>query len=265
MMHRRGFFSSAAALALAGLMVCGCKGKNENEVLVFAAASLTDAFKALAKDFKKEHPKLDVKLNFAGSQSLRTQIENGASPQVFASANPKHMNALRKQKLVDEPAIFVHNELVIVVPMANPAGITSLGELPKAKRIVLAGKNVPAGSYADKMLARAGSEYGADFTVRVHKQVVSRENHVRQTLQKVVLGEADAAIVYATDAASAKDKVKIIAIPKQHNVVASYPIATLKGSKAGKVFVDYVLSEAGRAKLKEFGFRPAGPPVAKKK
>jgi len=262
----RGITYRAAALLLAATLISGCSNRgNDHEVVVFAAASLTDAFKALAVDFEKQHPKLDVKINFAGSQSLRTQIENGAKPQVFASANAKHMNALRKAKLVDEPVTFVHNELVIVVPPANPAGIHSLKELPKAKRLVLAGKNVPGGSYADQMLARASSEYGANFADRVHKQVVSRETHVRETLQKVVLGEADAAIVYATDAASAKSKVKTIAIPAQHNVIANYPIATLSGSKTGKLFVDYVLSDAGKKRLKEFGFRPAGPPVAKKK
>ena len=202
---------------------------------------------------------VDVKMNFAGSQSLRTQIVNGAQPHVFASANAQHISALREQKLVDEPIDFAHNELVIVVPPANPAGIESLSDLPKAERIVLAGENVPAGAYSEKVLANASSAYGADFADRVTRHVVSRENHVRQTLQKVVLGEADAAIVYATDAVSSGDKVKAIAIPSEHNVTAAYPIVTVTGAPRahlGKLFVEHVRSEAGKARLSEFGFRP---------
>lgn len=259
-MGTNGIWSRIGTVLVAATLLVSCKGEDGNEVVVFAAASLTEAFKQIAEDFKQANPGVDVKMNFAGSQSLRTQIENGAQPQVFASANAKHMNTLVGKKLVDEPVTFVHNELVIAVPAANPAGIQSLRDLPKAKRLVLAGKNVPAGAYAEKMLANASKAYGADFAERVHEQVVSRENHVRQTLQKVVLGEADAAVVYATDAASAGDKVKSIAIPAELNVIASYPIATVKGSpnaKLGKKFLEFVLSDAGKARLKAHGFRPA--------
>ncbi len=256
----------AGSLLVAAALATGCSNKpSENEVTVFAAASLTDAFKALAADFAKKHPELDVKLNFSGSQSLRTQIENGAQAQVFASANAKHMQALHSKKLVDEPVTFVHNELVIVVPADNPAKIASLKDLPNAKRLVVAEKSVPAGAYTEQMIQRASSEYGVEFSKLVHKRVVSRENHVRQTLQKVVLGEADAAIVYATDAAAAGDKIKTIRIPAQHNIVASYPIASMANHKAGKLFVAFILSDAGKARLKQFGFRPVGTSVAKKK
>lgn len=243
------------------------KAEPSGELVVFAAASLTDAFNAIARDFEKAHPGVDVKLNFAGSQSLRTQIENGAQPQVFASANAKHMDALVEQKLVGEPVTFVHNKLVIVVPAGNPAKIGSLKDLPGAPHIVLAGENVPAGAYAAKMLANASAtkEYGADFADQVKKHVVSREPHVRETLQKVVLGEADAAVVYATDAVSAGDKVKTIDIPPELNVLASYPIATVSGAphqELGKMFVAFVLSDAGKTRLKEQGFQPAGAVAA---
>lgn len=231
------------------------------ELVIFAAASLTDVFGAIKHDFEKQHPKATLKLNFAGSQSLRTQIENGAKPLVFASADQAHMDALRGAKLVDEPVIFAHNVLVVVVPANNPAGIETLADLPKASRLVLAGNNVPVGTYTLEMLSKASRAkgYGADFVERVTKKVVSRETHVRQTLQKVVLGEADAAVVYATDAKAAGDKVKTIAIPDELNVVATYPIATVVGverSQLGQRFVDFVRSDAVRARLEEFGFRP---------
>jgi molybdate transport system substrate-binding protein len=260
---------SCCVLLLVAALLVGCepsKGHSNSsgdggELVIFAAASLTDAFTAIQKDFNEEHPKSKLKMNFAGSQSLRTQIENGAQPQVFASANDQHMDVLREAKLVDEPMIFAHNVLVIVVPAGNPAGITSLADLPKANRVVLAGLNVPAGAYAAEMLTKASraAEYGADFAERVEKKVVSRETHVRQTLQKVVLGEADAAIVYATDAMSAGDKIQTIEIPKEHNVTVAYPITTLIGvpnPQRGKRFIDFVRSDAVRARLKEFGFRP---------
>ncbi len=236
-------------------------GSPRGELIVFAAASLGDAFDTIAKDFQKEYPAIDLKMSFAGSQSLRTQIQNGAQPQVFASANAQHMDTLMEERLVGEAVTFVHNELIVVVPKDNPAGITSLEELPKGKRIVLAGKAVPAGTYAEIVLDNASATYGSDFRARVDKNVVSRETHVRQTLQKVVLGEADAAIVYATDALSAGASVVAIPIPGEFNVRAAYPIAVVRGtprSELGELFVDFVRSDAGRSRLVQHGFRPAG-------
>jgi len=237
----------------------GVEAKSEpsGEVVVFAAASLTDAFGQLGRDFERENPGIKVTLNFAGSQSLRTQIENGAEAQVFASASADHIDGLRGAGLVEASSVFATNRLVIVVPPSNPAGITSLSDLPNAERLVLAGESVPAGRYTDEVIAKAATQLGNDFPGRVARKVVSREAHVRQTLQKVVLGEADAAVVYATDAASVGDKVKVIAISDAVNVVAEYPIAVVKGggrAELGQRFVDFVRSEAGREKLADFGF-----------
>lgn len=231
-------------------------------LVVFAAASLTDVFAAIESDFEADYPSVEIKLNFAGSQSLRTQIQNGARAQVFASANAAHMQSLQEQGLVEPPVDFASNELVIVVPNANPAGIESLADLPKAKRLVLAAENVPAGLYAKRVLESAAATFGEDFVAQVDDAIVSRETHVRQTLQKVVLGEADAALVYKTDAASAGESVKTIAIPAEHNVVATYPIAILSEAQRaslGKLFIDYLSSEPGQARLVEFGFQPTNP------
>jgi len=249
----------ATALALTGLVAGGCNSADDKTTVnVFAAASLTDAFRAIADDFRKTHPGIKVNLNFAGSQTLRTQIEHGANPQVFASANRRHMAALENRKLISPPVTFAHNEMVIVVPPGNPAGITNLATLANAKRIVLAGASVPAGAYAQRVLNKATETLGAKFPQRVLKHVVSREQHVRQTLQKVVLGEADAAMVYATDAVSAGDKVRIIRIPSQFNINAAYPIASVGGGTAlGDKFIEFVRSPAGRKLLQKHGFRPS--------
>lgn len=228
-------------------------------VTVFAASSLTDAFTDLGEAFERQHPQAEVVFNFAGSQSLRTQIENGARGEVFASANPKHMAALVGAGLAEEPAVFAHNRMVIAVPAGNPAKIYSLADLANARRLVLAGGAVPAGAYAAKVLVKADAAFGGGFRERVLSRVVSREMHVRQTLHKVVLGEADAAMVYATDAAAAGDKVTAIAIDDEHNIVADYPIAVLGDAERpglGQRFVAFVRSEAGRAILARHGFDP---------
>ena len=245
-------------LAFAVLVLTGCTNRDSHktEVVVFAAASLTDAFEEIRKDFEKQHENFRLRMSYAGSQSLRTQIQNGAAPQIFASANAQHMQSLVDQGLVDTSAVFATNQLVIAVPKGNPAGINELSDLPKAERLVLAESSVPAGAYAEQMLESVSD----DFAKRVLGRVVSRETHVRQTLQKVVLGEADAAIVYATDAKAAGDKVEVIAIPAAHNVIATYPIGTIAGSahqRRAKKFVDFVLSSEGSAHLQAFGFRAA--------
>jgi molybdate transport system substrate-binding protein len=252
------------------LLIAGCTPNGQDspssnsaeptgELLVFAASSLTEAFRAIEKDFEEEHPTIQVTLNLAGTQTLRAQIENGARAQVLAAANPNHMRILREKKLVDAPALFAHNTLIIVTPKDNPAGLESVADLPKAKRLVLAGEVVPIGIYTKQMLKRASrpSALGSEFFQRVLKSVVSRETNVRQTLQKVLLGEADAAIVYATDAAAAGNKVKAIRIPREYNVTATYPIATVTGAPRphlGQRFVAFVRSRRGKARLKEFGF-----------
>jgi len=228
------------------------------ELDVYAAASLREAFGELGKQFEAKHPGTKVVFNLAGSQELRTQIENGAPADVFASADEKHMQALLAAKLASAPRIFARNEPVLVVPRGNPAHIQGLRELPQAKRIVVGVPEVPIGAYTLRILDAASGRYGSDFRGKVEARVVSRELNVRQVLAKVGLGEADAAIVYRTDAATAKDKVDVIAIPPEVNVVVDYPIAALAKAKEPALaneFVDLVLSNAGREVLSRHGFR----------
>jgi len=229
------------------------------EVVVFAAASLREAFAEMGKRFEATHPGTKVVFNLAGSQELRTQIENGAPADVFASADQKHMQALVAAKLAAAPKVFVRNEPVLVVPKGNPARLGGLQDLPKARRIVVGVPEVPIGAYTLRILDAASKQYGGDFRARVEARVASRELNVRQILAKVSLGEADAAIVYRTDASTAKQKVEVIAIPSDLNVVAEYPIAVLTRATQPALadeFVRLVLSPAGREVLASFGFPP---------
>lgn len=251
-MIRRLLFLLAVFGLAAGPAACASAPEDESALTVFAAASLTDAFEVLADEFERSHPGVQVRLNFAGSQSLRTQLENGARADVFASANPKHMNALLQAGLVSDSTVFASNALVIAVPADNPAGVKTFLDLPRVERLVLAGEDVPAGAYAAEVLRRARSAHGKGFVDAVLRRIVSRENDVRATLQKVVLGEADAAIVYATDALAAG--LPAIEIPSELNVRASYPIATVAGSELGRRFTDWVSSVDGQRRLAEFGF-----------
>ncbi len=228
---------------------------------VYAAASLTDAFNEIGKAFEALHPGVTVALSYAGSQILRAQIEQGAPVDVFASANSKEMDTLVSDKRVDSsaPQIFLTNQLVVILPPNNPANLSSFQDLDKpGLKIVLAASSVPAGAYALQVLDSLNAEYGADFKVKVLANVVSNETDVKQVVAKVQLGEADAGIVYVSDAIAAPQLQKI-SIPANVNVVAKYPIAPLidsPNSDLAKQFIVYVLSSDGQAVLKKWGFTP---------
>ncbi|HZJ53429.1 MAG TPA: molybdate ABC transporter substrate-binding protein [Myxococcaceae bacterium] len=229
---------------------------------VFAAASLRDVFGALGTTFEREHPGVKVQFNFAGSQELRTQLEHGAPADVLASADTKHMDAARKAGLVDAPKLFATNAPVIVVPADNPGKVRTLGDLPAVKRLVIGAPEVPIGAYTLQVLDKARTQLGADFPARVQARVASRELNVRQVLTKVMLGEADAGIVYRTDARSAGDKVRTLEIPADLNVVAEYPIATVARAprhELARAWVAMVTGPTGQAALGDAGFGRVGP------
>ena len=208
----------AALVALGCLFAAGCRREDApSPVVVFAASSLTEAFEALEPTFEAAHPGVDVQLVLAGSQTLRVQIEQGATADVFASAAPVHSDALARAGLLDDPRPFARNHLVVVVPADAPADFDALDDLPRAERIVLGAPEVPVGIYAREMLTRAEAAYGPRFAERVRAHVVSEEPNVRLVLSKVELGEADAAIVYRTDAAAAKN-VRTIEVPAELDV-----------------------------------------------
>jgi molybdate transport system substrate-binding protein len=228
------------------------------QLTVFAASSLRDAFQDLGRIFEQQHPGTSVSFNFAGSQELRTQVEHGARADVLASADPRTLRALAGAGLSLEPQVFARNEPVIVVPVGNPAGIDALADLPRARRLVVGAPEVPIGEYTVRILEAASRRYGPAFGAAVESRVASRELNVRQVLAKVALGEADAAIVYRTDALASRGAVEVISIPPQLNVVAEYPIALLRGAARpglARAFVELVLSSAGQAVLARHGFQ----------
>src|SRR3982751_1509234 len=252
---RRAF----VAVALAILFVSAGRqtASAAQELVVFQAASLKDVFAKLARRFELDNPGIKVVANAAGSHELRTQIEHGAAADVMASADRKHMDALLSQGLVVTPTVFACNELVIVVRAALAASIRTLADLPRAERIVIGEPDVPIGAYTLQVLQRAAARYGANFPGRVDAKVVSRELNVRQVLAKVVLGEADAGVVYRSDAITARGKVEIVAIPADLNVVAEYPIAALKTARRpdfARRWIDLVKSPEGAGALRDAGF-----------
>jgi len=256
--------SSLLAAALASALFGGARAGESRELVVFAAASLREVFQNLADSFEKKHADVKVRINFAGSQELRVQIEHGARADVFASADATHMRALQQQGLVTEPRIFARNEPVVVVPTDNPARLAGFADLPKASRIVVGSAEVPIGAYTEAILANAEKPYGKKFRASVLARIRSRELNVRQVLTKVALGEADAGIVYKTDALSAKDRVSAIAIPDRINVIAEYPITVLASapqSALAREWVSLVAGEEGQQALKAAGFRPEPGPV----
>lgn len=225
---------------------------------VFAASSLTDAFEAIAADIQAAHAGVEITFNFAGSQALVTQIaDGGAQADVLALASPAQMRTAVESGIpVDDAATFTTNRLIVVVPADNPAAIGNVSDLAGDDiRLVLAGPDVPAGDYARQslcLLAAAGGPSIPD----VAANVVSEEDNVRSVLTKVQLGEADAGIVYVTDALTAGDAVQMIEIPADQNMVAQYPIATIGDNPLATAFVGYLFSPEGQATLASFGFDP---------
>jgi molybdate transport system substrate-binding protein len=251
----------AVALTVAALALAACGGddssgggsggQSPSEIKVFAAASLTAAFNELGPQFSAANGGTKVTFNFAGSQALATQIQQGAPADVFASADLNNMDKVKD--LVGTPQNFASNLLAIVVEKGNPKNVKTLDDLANPDlKVVLAAEEVPAGRYAKQILDKAG----------VGVSPVSQEDNVKAVVTKVSLGEADAGIVYVTDVTAGGDKVVGVDIPEDQNLMATYPIATVKASKAqdkAQAFMDLVLSADGQQVLKEYGFLP--PPT----
>jgi molybdate transport system substrate-binding protein len=236
------------------------------EVVVFAAASLSDVFQDMATAFQQSNPGAKVTFNFGASSQLVTQLGQGASADVFASADTTQMdNARRSGAVTGQDRIFAGNRLVLVTPKDNPAHVSAVKDLANPGiKFVTAQPNVPIGQYTAQMLEKASADpaYAADFKAKVETNTVSREDNVRQVVSKVQLGEADAAIVYSTDPTpQVRDQLNIIQVPDALQTLARYPIAVAKGNNAsgGEAFVSYVLSPEGQATLATWGFLPPPP------
>lgn len=220
----------------------------EGELLVSAAASLTDAFAEIESVLETSHPGVDVVLNFGSSSSLREQILEGAPADVFASANTSNMDQVVEAGEAANPRIFASNLLQIAVPVGNEAEVTELADFANEELLIgLCAEDVPSGDFGRQALEKAG----------VTPAIDSNEPDVRALLTKIEAGELDAGIVYVTDVASAAGTVEGIEISEEHNVSAHYPIAVLlnaPNSGAADAFVAFVLSDDGQEILSQFGF-----------
>ena len=244
--------STNPATPAAGAQTASAGADITGEVTVFAAASLQDAFKALAESFQNAHPGVHITFDFQGSQDLVTALDGGASADILATANNSTMTDAANKGLVGEQTEFATNVLTLIVPAGNPAGVTGIndGSLDKADLVVCA-PEVPCGEATQKLAAELG----------VTLNPVSEEQKVTDVRGKVESGEAQAGIVYTTDAAKASDKVEAIALPP-NSVINHYPIALTKSaanSQAAQAFIDYILSPEGQKVLQDtYGFGAPG-------
>ena len=251
---RAGLLGVAVLCALAA---CSSgRASEERELIVFAASSLRDVFTSLGEAWKAEHPEVPLVLSFAGTQELRTQLEHGAPADVFAAADELHMDALTQSGRVRAPSVFARNEPVIVVSDEARGTLRSLQDLPRTSRLVVGAAEVPIGRYTLQILNHASGPLGAGFRAEVERRVVSRELNVRQVLNKVKLGEAEAGVVYRSDAHTAPE-LSVVEIPSELNVIAQYPIAVVADAKHpqhARAWVELVGSERGRRALERAGF-----------
>ena len=275
----RDIAAPRAVRAVAGLLLAavaaGCSGlpaavggtaADRVELTVFAAASLRDAFGAVKSSYEASHPGVAVTFSFDGSGTLRTQLEQGARADVFASADEVNPRMLVDAGLVaGRPVAFAGNRLALVVPAGNPAGIASPFDLARpGVRLVAAGATVPITEYAAQMVGILAGLPGAprDFAAAVEANVVSREDNVRAVLAKVELGEGDAAIVYATDATAAGDAVELIPLPDEAEVPVTYAAVVLRDAphpQAAARFLAWLAGAQGQAVLARFGFTAPAP------
>lgn len=218
---------------------------------VYAAASLREVFVAVARRFEATHPGLAVRLNFGGSQTLASQIANGAPADVFASADDRNLRRIAYDPTTRK--VFALNRLVVV----SKKGVDLKG-LISVHRIVVGAHPVPVGGYSESAFASATSKYGRGWAAQVRNRIVSRELDVRAVLAKVRLGEADAGIVYASDALSAGKGLRAVLIPEAFQPKIVYPVAVPKDAfepRLAREFIDLLLSREGRLALTRQGFR----------
>jgi len=231
------------ALAVASALAAGARTQSD-PLTIYAAASLTDVFRTFDPS---------QRYSFAGSNTLETQIRNGAPADIFASAAPLNTQRLFGQGIVERPVTFTANRLALIVPKDNPAGIRSIYDLKrKPVKLVIAGAAVPVGSYTRIVLRKMG-------LTSVLSKVVSQESDVRAVTGKVALGQADAGFVYVTDARAVADRVSTIRIPAWAQPRVRYEIAVVLRSTrkaAAQAWIRAILSERGQAALRNAGFLP---------
>jgi molybdate transport system substrate-binding protein len=243
---------AAVAVLIATVQPASAQQEPSGEITVFAAASLTESFDAMAKQFQKKYPDVSVRFNYDASSNLATQINQGAPADVFASADADNLEkAIDAGTVTPPPVVFAKNRLEIAVEKGNPKKIKGLGDLQESGLVVvLCADQVPCGKYAAESLAKAG----------VSISPASKEENAKATLSKVSIGEADASIVYVTDVKASKGTTSGVKIADKVNVIATYPMGVVKDSQnatAAKAWVQLVTSKAGQKTLTRFGFLPS--------
>ena len=240
-------------MILAAALLFACSPARSQTINVFAAASLKESFTTIANAFQQRHPGIGIRLNFAGSQLLAAQINNGAPADVFAAAD--EINLEKIQFIKSTRKVFATNKLVVVLPKTST--INDLNGLSRAVRIVVADEAVPVGRYTRVFLDRAAKSLGSSWQNSVKSRIVSREQDVKSVLAKVQIGEADVGVVYASDAKTAKPPVSVIPIPDSMNVVAQYPVAVPVQSThqaEAQSFIAFLLTPSSQSVLIKDGF-----------
>ncbi len=262
------FFKLLAALLVVLVIGSLPASAATGAITVFAAASLSDAFTELGQKLERRTPPIHATFNFGGSQQLAAQIEQGATADVFASADPRSMTYLHERGLLAEPARdFARNRLVVIIPRANPGQIAALEDLARpGLKLVIGAAAVPVGRYSREVLGKlsGAANFGSDYAERVLRNVVSQEENVKGVVAKVQLGEADAGIVYRSDVTpTVAERVRVLEIPDAYNVIATYPIAILKGAAnlaAARAVVELLLSREGQRLLSAHRLLPLDAP-----
>lgn len=246
----------ATALALLALSLCGCNGASSRPILhIYAASSLDEVVRALADDFERRHPDVDVAIQTAGSHRLRLQIEQGAPADVFMPAHRRDLDALGAA--VESPVSMTCNAPVIAVAAGNPLGVRGVADLARVERLVVGAAEVPIGAYTEGVLRAAAGELGAAFRPAVDARVMSRELNVRQIRARLALGEADAAIVYATDVQAAGGAIEAVPIEARWRPVARYDAAVVRsGSRRAlaRAWLEHARSDAAAEIFRRAGF-----------
>lgn len=256
----RNFLSCLFAFALLLLSVsCTSNTSTTPEITVFAASSLTDALQEMATVFRARYPDTTIIFNFAGSSQLAVQLIEGVPADLFASANPTQMQNVVEAGRITADSVhpFATNQLTLIVPTDNPGHIMRLTDLSQPNlRLILAVPGVPVRQYTDEVVAKLGTDFANNF----YKNVVSEEENVRQVVAKIALGEADAALVYASDITpDIAQQVQQILIPAEQNIIATYliaPIANSSQPELAQQFNNFILSPEGQAILSQWGFAP---------
>jgi molybdate transport system substrate-binding protein len=245
------------------LLLLLCLSASAAELSVFAASSLMEPLRELADSYESAHPDMRILLNFSGSQTLATQIELGAPADLFISADHSVMERLQKLQLVESPHSLLSNQLALAVRQDLRPRVSSYQDLARPGLLLAIGNSqVPVGRYTRQLLSglAADPSCGPGLVEKIKVNVVSEENQVKAILTKLLLGEADAGVVYRSDlTGSAARRLAEIQLPEKHLPHISYPLARVRGGAAQtEMFINYLFGKQAREIFTRYGLRQEG-------